>query len=236
MNIQEIKFSLPDELIKRVEQLPVVAPDNTGKYYPTFKQLTRLISTGYFKDKTFKTFNMPDGTVISKGQIDDITHRYNTWREANPGKPAVFVQSKLPIELQQEIISYLPKALQKLKPIVATQTKLAGSYSLAPHRDHYRTATMWYLLSGNKEYTTFWEEIEPIENYPFISLGDLSKLKISERFVLQERTWYMFNNAPWHSVEATGRPIKNRTTLCFEFKDISHSDLYKLYQESAVDR
>ena len=95
---------------------------------------------------------------------------------------------------------------------------------------------MWYLLSGNKEYTTFWEEIEPIENYPFISLGDLSKLKISERFVLQERTWYMFYNAPWHSVEATGRPIKNRTTLCFEFKDISHSDLYKLYQESAVDR
>jgi hypothetical protein len=233
MNIQEIKFSLPDELIKRIEQLPVVAP-RIDKYYPTFKQLTRLINMGYFKNKIFQTFKMPDGTVVSKDQIDDITHRLTIWRTANPGKPAMFVQSQLPMELQQQLISHLPESLQKLKVMVTIQAKLAGSYSLAPHRDHYRTATIWYLLSGNNETTTFWEETEPFEQYPFISLGDISKLRITERYVLQERVWYMFNNAPWHSVEATEQPIRNRTTLCIEFTGISHTDLCKLYQESAV--
>jgi len=231
--ISEIDFSLPEELLDQVRAEGSAFSGNTRN--PIYKQITNLITNGYFDNKAVDTFTLKDefsqDVSIPRSELLEIIQRFNKWQNTQTRPLGRFVEKSLDLKLQKEIIKHLPKCLQDLSPVVAVQTKKIGTFNVPPHFDHYRTSTLWYLIHGNDEDTVFWEPTEDFPTYSYWRNGDIDKLTEAGRFCLKEHVWYVFDNSAYHSVESTTSD-SSRTTLCIEFDNISANKLYDLYDRS----
>ena len=143
-----------------------------------------------------------------------------------------FREQEIPTPLQDEVKSFLPEKLQLLNPCVVVQSKFENFGTVPPHKDHYRTASLFYLLQGNDEETVWWEKTEEFKEYSFYKHADITKIKKIHSEYIQEKIWYVFDNATYHSVHTDPtRKIIRRTALCVEFNNISAADLYAIMHD-----
>jgi hypothetical protein len=234
--ISEIDFSIPKSTLKKVKDLGPVSTDykNKDSRNPIYKQINYLLFQNKKNIETITLFDKDQNetVTVSNYDLNIMGQRLDTWDPDWRSRVSVFREKELDLIIGKEIISFLPKQLQDLNPVVSLQTKREGTYITPPHKDHHRTCTFWYLLNGNDEQTIWWEEIDYFEDYRFWRFADPKKIKEVKRAVLKKKIWYLFDNSSYHSVESLNEPTNDRTTLCIEFNSISAKDLYNLFQQT----
>jgi hypothetical protein len=234
--VSRVNFGLPESLLTEIKS---EIPEVTKLGYKSlrrqsFKQAFKLIAEGKFEDTVIKyndiVFN------VSKDDLLDLRQRLDSNNINWAQDTAFFVEKQLNEDLQIKIVASLHKELQALDPIASIQTKFARygpGLGLPPHKDHNRTATLWYLLEGLGEETSWWQATEYFKEYEFWQIADLSKIKEVHKQVLELNTWYVFDHKVYHSVTPV-EDIKKRSSLCIEFNNISAEELSNLVEKIYV--
>ena len=94
-----------------------------------------------------------------------------------------FSQYSLPDDLADELIDSLPEFLKELGrdemvPILQIST---GGTMLYPHKGHYRKASIFKLLRGDKETTTWWKNTEDFKVVNEYRIPDVRKLAVADQ-------------------------------------------------------
>ena len=136
-----------------------------------------------------------------------------------------FSQYSLPDDLADELIDSLPEFLKELGrdemvPILQVST---GGTMLYPHKGHYRKASIFKLLKGDKETTTWWKNTE-------YRIPDVRKLEVADQAELVEDKWLIFNHFEWHSVQKTN-PNSLRINVGVDFNTLSAQDISNLFSK-----
>lgn len=163
-------------------------------------------------------------------QKKEIVRRIARARELNGPRVSVFDQLKLPDAVEQKILEQLPEQLLRLNPTIAVQI-IQGGTSCTPHRDHSRTTSLFYLYTEPNVLTIWWEKIEDFEEYHDLRYADIDKIKEVKREVIDQNSWYIFNNHEYHSIHAINGAKIDRKTLVIEFNDLSADQLNEILNE-----
>lgn len=224
-------FKIPAHVIEQLQQLEPIDfdPSTSQSRNPIYRQLNVMV---IHDQKIIEPIELSDPAVgetltVSPELLNKLKQRYQILQKKWNIPYTAFREQELPAQLQEQIKFCLPTCLQELNPHVAIQSKFETFGIIAPHRDHYRSACLFYLLQGNQEQTIWWEKTEDFEEYNFFRFADVTKIKQTHAEILQEGVWYVFDNQAWHSVHPTG-PVGRRTAVCIEFKDLAASQLYHL--------
>lgn len=137
-----------------------------------------------------------------------------------------FVQYSLPPDLEQFVIDNLPIRLSILNPKIAVQV-INGGQACTPHKDHSKQCSMFYLFSEPNVKTVWWEKTDDFEEFDDFRYGDPDKLQIVHDEIIEQNSWYVFNNSKFHSIHLISGTLINRISLLIEF-DIDAEELYKL--------
>ena len=121
--------------------------------------------------------------------------------------------------------SYLPK--DELIPIVQIST---GGSMLYPHKGHFRKASLFCLLEGGNEITTWWKETTPFELISEYRIPDITKCEEAVSTVLKKNVWTLFNHYEWHSVHSGKENIEFRVNLGIDFKTLTAEQVYERIQ------
>jgi|TARA_B110000908_G_C10224383_1_gene437118 hypothetical protein len=124
--------------------------------------------------------------------------------------------------LAKEVSMLLDIPLKEIDPIVQIQKEGTLLY---PHNGHARNSSIFCLLQGNGEETTWYDETEPFKMFDMYRIPDYSKLKVATIAKLQEMKWSTFNHHAWHSVARKGQPERWRVNLNIDFASLSYDDL-----------
>jgi hypothetical protein len=228
-----VNFKLPDTLIEEVKtEIPVPRKLGIKNFRKqTFQKAFKEIAKGNIESTVFK-FNGIEYQA-SKEDLLDLQQRLDKNNPNWKTDIAFFIEKPLSLLLQEKIKLALPIELQQLNPVSCIQTKFGrfgeGS-SVPPHRDHYRTATLWYLLEGYGETTSWWEPTDYFQEYDFWQIADISKIAQVHSQVLDLEKWYVFDNHTYHSVGHL-EDVKKRSSLCIEFDNITAKELYNLVEK-----
>jgi hypothetical protein len=146
-----------------------------------------------------------------------------------------FSQYSLPDNLADELIDSLPKFLKELGrdemvPILQVST---GGTMLYPHKGHYRKASIFKLLKGDKETTTWWKNTEDFKVVNEYRIPDVRKLDVADQAELVEDKWLIFNHFEWHSVQKTN-PNSLRINVGVDFNTLSAQDISNLFQKNSI--
>lgn len=228
--ISKTKFQLPNSILNKIQGLDPVSFDRNDKLArnPIYRQLNKLVVSGIpIKIKIKITDPDTKQTVeIDPPTLNKLRERYLVLKEQWNTGYSPFKEQELPASMQKEVIDYLPSSLQKLKPHVAIQSKMAIDGIVAPHRDHYRTASLFLLLEGNEEQTVWWNKTDDFEEFDYFRFADVTKISKIHTEIIEKNTWYVFDNYTYHSVHP-GTQVGRRTALCIEFNTLSADELYK---------
>jgi len=225
--IQEIDFSLPDELIKEVVSIGPVPLAGFGPIrMPLYKQINGLLFQKRFKPIRLRDKEKDEAVSVTASDLIKMAERLDVADPIWRNRITEFREMDLTGPIADKIIKCLPVELQALNPKVCLQTKGAGGYVTPPHRDHHRSCTLWCLLQGNDEQTVWWEKCTDFKEYDFWRFADPRCIKEVKRATLTKGTWYLFDNSSYHSVDTINEPVLDRTTLCIEFTNISAKTLF----------
>lgn len=231
MYITPVNFHLPHKLIWQIhKQTTVSFSDSDDKVRnPIYRQLNKMVMQNIQISEPIELIDqeLNQSFTVTPEALIRMRNRYtNTIKEWNMNY--AFREQELPNDLQQQVKSHLPIDLQKLDPKVAMQSKKGVDGILAPHRDHARTASLFFLLESNNEETVWWEKTEDFEEFDFFRFADITKIKRAHSEIIKRHQWYIFNNVEYHSVHPTGPVQGARTTLCIEFNGVSADELYNI--------
>lgn len=144
-----------------------------------------------------------------------------------------FSQYSLPEYLADELIDSLPNFLKDLKrdemtPILQVST---GGTMLYPHKGHYRKASIFKLLKGDKETTTWWSNTEDFKVINEYRIPDVQKLAVADQAELVEDKWLIFNHFEWHSVQKNN-PNSLRVNVGIDFNTLSAQEVSDLFSKN----
>jgi hypothetical protein len=229
--IAKTQFYLPQHVVDRLLNLDPIdfSPKTTQARNPIYRQLNAMVIQNQKIEQSIELSDpmLGETLTVTPVLLEKLKQRYQTLQKEWNIPYTAFREQELPTELQEKIKSFLPRELKELDPHVVVQSKFETNGIIAPHRDHYRSACLFYLLQGNQEKTVWWEKNDDFEEYSFFRFADVTKIVQAHTEVLQEGSWYVFDNLAWHSVHPTG-PIGRRTAVCIEFKNISAAQLYQI--------
>ncbi len=143
-----------------------------------------------------------------------------------------FSQYSLPDDLADELIDSLPDFLKELGrdemvPILQVST---GGTMLYPHKGHYRKASIFKLLKGDQETTTWWKNTEDFKVIDEYRIPDVTKLEVADQAQLVEDKWLIFNHFEWHSVQKSN-PNSLRINVGVDFNTLSAQDISNLFSK-----
>ena len=137
----------------------------------------------------------------------------------------VIDQHRLPKDLSQPIVDETNRLLgidkEQIDVIVQIQD---GGNLLYPHRGHGRVSSLFCLLAGTGEKTTWYRETEPFEDYDIYKIPDYSKLEEDCVTCLREDVWTTFNHYAWHSVKRNGN-VGTRINININFESLTYEQL-----------
>ncbi|MFZ4600299.1 MAG: hypothetical protein ACOYNN_16795 [Terrimicrobiaceae bacterium] len=223
-------FHLPFKLIWQLHKETQVSfsNDDTENRNPIYKQLNQMVVQNVTLDQPIQLVNQLEILTVTPDLLEKLKQRYQTLVREWSVNYAPFREKPLPLSVQQQVRDYLPQQLQALNPTVAIQSKKGVNGIIAPHRDHARTASLFFLLESNNEETVWWEKTGNFEEFDFFRFADVTKIKRAHSEIIKQNQWYIFNNAEYHSVHPTGPSQGPRTTLCIEFNGVSADELNSL--------
>ena len=129
--------------------------------------------------------------------------------------------------LAKQVSEMLDIPLEEIDPIVQVQNEGTLLY---PHRGHARNSSIFCLLQGNGEETTWYKESEPFKTYDMYRIPDCTKLYPAAQTHLREMKWTTFNNYAWHSVARKEAPERWRVNLNIDFASLSYDELMEKIQ------
>ena len=124
--------------------------------------------------------------------------------------------------LSKHVSEMLDVPIEEIDPIVQIQNEGTMLY---PHKGHARNSSIFCLLQGNGEETTWYDETEPFKVHDIYRIPDYSKLKVAVTTQLEEMRWTTFNHYVWHSVERKQQPERWRVNLNIDFASLSYDEL-----------
>lgn len=206
----------PDEIVR---QLYTLSKNNTKLNFPV--TLVDRFETAII---TEEIFNQAAEHVTLLEQRSNIKVQ------------SIYGRQPFPLELNNRLINELPECLKKLGPIPVIQTINVPGDGLAPHVDHYRSVSLYYLLEGEDDWDTVWySHPTPPDKHKFgnwnWNWGELDSQE-ALRFRIKKHKWYVFDNSEFHSVIGLGNHAK-RVAINIEFKNnVTASELYQLIVDS----
>lgn len=230
--VSKVRFYLPTEIINEIiaaENISFELTQVANERRPIYYQLSQLLKITIPKDKVI-TLTDPDTNSTLEVDADLLGRIKARWEGIQRDWNVTFSpfrEQAMAQELQDRAIAYLPKQLQDLKPRVVIQSTSGKKGILAPHIDHYRNASLFYLIRSNQEETAWWEKTEDFEEFEYFRFADVNKIRRQHTEVIQERQWYVFDQSMYHSVHPTG-VVDKRTAICIEFDGISAEELYEI--------
>ena len=141
-----------------------------------------------------------------------------------------FSQYSLPDDLADELIDSLPDCIKDLgrdemEPILQVST---GGTMLYPHKGHYRKASIFRLLKGDKEKTTWWKNTEDFKVIDEYRIPDVRKLEVADQAELVEDKWLILTHFEWHTVQKDN-PNSLRINVGNDFKTKSPQEISNLF-------
>ena len=231
MYLAPVNFYLPHDLIWQIHSENTVSFEESDNKVrnPIYKQLIKMVIKNIQLEHAVELVDQHrnETLLLTPELLSKIKYRHKSNYKALNENIAVFREQTLSQKIQQSVLPYLPDSLQKLNPIVALQGKSATGGMVGPHKDHHRTALLFFLLEGNNEETIWWEKTEDFEEFDFFRFPEVIKLKKAYSEIIKKHQWYVFNSAEYHSVHST-KVEGIRTALCIEFDHLSVDDLYFL--------
>lgn len=173
-----------------------------------------------------------EGTTNLTDEVDpeiasEIRRRFDWVRKTYGKRLEVFNQYSIPDELDAKIHQLLPKEINDLNPQVTIQICLGGD-AIAPHKDHRKSCSMFYLYTQPDVETCWWEKTEDFIEYEHLRYADPEKIKVVHREIIQPGKWYVFDNEVYHSFHRLPEKEIKRITLLLEFSGVSASELYEV--------
>jgi hypothetical protein len=172
-----------------------------------------------------------DGVIEYTGELQkekfaEIARRLDRALKLHGARVNMFTQYSLKPDIENFIISELPKALSELNPKIAVQV-IRGGNACSPHKDHSKKCSMFYLYTEPDVKTIWWEKNGDFEEFEDFRYADPDKLKIVHDEIIKPGQWYVFNNDSYHSIHLLEDKTINRITLLIEF-EITAEELYEL--------
>jgi hypothetical protein len=156
-------------------------------------------------------------------------------RQYPNGAPIQFIQHDLPSPLADALIDACPDWLKRLgsaelNPIVQIST---GGNMLHPHRGHKRKASIFCLLAGDEERTTWYNETSDFEVIDAYRIPDISKIAPAVTTTLKQGVWTFFDHETWHSV-SSDKDITFRVNIGIDFETLSFAQATALYAKASA--
>lgn len=172
-----------------------------------------------------------DGVIVYTGELEkekfnEIARRLDRALKLHGPRVNMFTQYSLKPDIENYIISELPKTLSELNPKFAVQV-IRGGNACSPHKDHSKKCSMFYLYTESDVKTIWWEKTGDFEEFEDFRYADPDQLTIAHDEIIEPGHWYVFNNDSYHSIHLLEDKKINRITLLIEF-DITAEELYKL--------
>ena len=173
-----------------------------------------------------------EGTTSLTNEVDpeiaaEIRRRFDWVRKTYGKRLEVFNQYSIPDDLDARIHQLLPKEINDLNPQVTVQVCLGGD-AIAPHKDHRKSCSMFYLYTQPDVETLWWEKTEEFTEYETLRYADHEKIKVVHREIIQPGTWYVFDNDVYHSFHRLPDKQIKRITLLLEFSNLPAAELYRI--------
>ena len=234
--IAKTSFRLPSNIIDQILKIDPISfdPTDTKSRTPIYRQLNKMVidNLKISSPINLHDFDRNETLLITQELLDKLQERYQIIRKNWNISYSPFKEQEVPHTIQKQIIACLPHELQSHNPCVVIQSKFEQNGIVPPHKDHYRSASLFFLITGNQEETIWWEKIANFEEYSFFRFADVTKIKKAHTEILEEKCWYVFDQASWHSVHP-GALIGRRTAICIEFNNLDAGKLYSCINKNA---
>lgn len=230
--LAKVPFYLSTDLVNKIIESESISFDQNNpasERNPIYCQLSKLIRLGIYGNKVV-TLKDPDTNSTLEVDANLLKRLKERWEGIQKDWKVEFTpfrEQPIPADLKAQVVANLPKELQDLNPRVVIQSTAGKNGILAPHIDHYRNTSLFYLVKGNQEETMWWEKSEDFEEFEYFRFADVTKIRKLRSEIIQERQWYVFDQDTYHSVHPTG-PVGRRTAICIEFDNISAEELYNI--------
>lgn len=173
-----------------------------------------------------------EGTATLTNEVDteiaiEIRRRFDWVRKTYGKRLEVFNQYDIPEDKDAKIHSLLPKEIEELNPQVTIQICLGGD-AIAPHKDHRKSCSMFYLYTSPDVETRWWEKTQDFIEYEHLRYADPEKIEVVHTEIIQPGKWYIFDNDVYHSFHRLPDTEIKRVTLLLEFCGVSAHDLFEI--------
>lgn len=163
---------------------------------------------------------------LSNNFESEIVNRVAKFRKI-AGDRSTFGQFKFNKKIEQDLYSLIPDLVKTLKPELIVQT-LKGGDAIMPHKDHTRTASLFFLYTPADCKTVWYEKTKEFEEFENLKYGDIDCLTNVHEEIILPNKWYVFENDMYHSVHRLNGCKIDRVCLVLEFNSITAADLYNL--------
>lgn len=187
-----------------------------------FAQRNNYYTGTDYKELTRKTGSAAKTRELIRRQLQVV--------DRNPGKtPIKFTQYFLRGPLANELLTATPSWLKinDQEPDCMLQKGQSGDF-LPVHCGHHRKCSLFMLLEGGGQETSWYRPTEEFELIDPLRLPDLDKIEKVVSVVMQPRRWYMFNHSAWHSVYKYSSSGVPRINIGIDYRSIDAADLLKI--------
>jgi hypothetical protein len=184
----------------------------------------------YYRGEDYKELAKKIGAKKTR----EIIRRQLQITNLNPGRvPIEFRQYFLRGSLADELLDQTPSWLKinSNEPDCMLQKGQGGDF-LPVHCGHHRKCSLFMLLEGGGQETSWYRPTEEFELIDPLRIPDLDKIEKVVSVVMEPGRWYLFNHSAWHSVHRYSNGGPARINIGIDYRSINAADLLALVKQN----
>jgi len=146
----------------------------------------------------------------------------------------VFNQYDIREPYKEQFLNMLPVEVRNICGTVTIQWAKGGDY-IQPHRDHHRKCGLFYALSKPDCETRWYQKKFDFKESDTLRFAFPDDLEVVHTEIIQNGSWYLFNNQPFHSVHRLPNVIANRKTFVIDFYDMDYDSVLKVCSGTLIE-
>lgn len=139
----------------------------------------------------------------------------------------VFNQYDIKDPYKEQFLNMLPDDIRNICGELTVQWAKGGDY-IQPHRDHHRKCGLFYAISKPDCETRWYKKKIDFKESDTLRFAFPDDLEVVHTEIIQNGSWYLFNNQPFHSVHRLPDVVANRKTFVIDFYDMDFDSVLKV--------